>query len=87
WLRDLYLAFFDASVLIAPEYLLLSLALAYVLYRLRGVGTGFWAWALPARIWKHPSHKVDVQLFVIGRLLVFVGLFNRPITNSCTSTL
>ena len=77
WLRDLYLAFFDASVLIAPEYLLLSLALAYVLYRLRGVGTGFWAWALPARIWKHPSHKVDVQLFVIGRLLVFVGLFNR----------
>ncbi|MEM6759992.1 MAG: sterol desaturase family protein [Pseudomonadota bacterium] len=84
-LHNLYTAFFGADVLIAPEYLLLSLGLAFVLYRSRSVEGGFWAWALPKRIWRHPSHRVDMQLFIIGRLLVFVGLFNKISVTTLTA--
>lgn len=75
--RDLYLAFLSAEVLLAPEYLVITLIFAYALWIWRRPGAGFWAWALPRAIWRHRSTRLDLQLFVIGRVLVWVGALTR----------
>ncbi|WP_417270556.1 sterol desaturase family protein [Celeribacter sp.] len=77
----LYQALFSAHVLIAPEYIVATLIVVWLYYRLelrRGRATrGFWAWATPARIWRHASTRLDMQLFVIGRGMVALGIFGR----------
>ncbi|RFP87171.1 fatty acid hydroxylase family protein [Rhodobacteraceae bacterium 63075] len=81
WLRDLYASFFGSDVFVAPEYLLFSLPIAWVIYRVhrrRGRASGgFWQWLIPRRIYLHRSHMLDLKLFVLGRLMVFLGLFAR----------
>ncbi|MBI1418151.1 MAG: fatty acid hydroxylase [Limimaricola sp.] len=73
----LYRSFFGSSVEVAPEYLLLSLPIAWLAYKLGRRSGGFWRWLLPRRIYAHPSHRLDLVLFVIGRLLAFSGIFTR----------
>lgn len=77
----LYDLFLPPSTLLAPEYLLVTLGIVYLFYRLekrRGrVAEGFWAWAMPKRIWRHRSTRLDVELFVLGRILTGLGLFAR----------
>ena len=76
-LYDLYASFFGAGVVVAPEYLLLCLPIAWVIYRVMKPGTRFWRWLLPREVYLHRSHMLDLKLFVIGRLMVFSGLFGR----------
>ena len=76
-LYDLYTSFFGASVVVAPEYLLLSLPIAWVLFRLMKPGGRFWRWLLPREVYFHRSHLLDLKLFAIGRLMVFSGLLGR----------
>ncbi len=73
----IYTTFFGAGVIIAPEYLLCALLIAYVIYRLRRTGGGFWAWVAPKSIYAHTSHRLDIKLFVLGRLLTLFGVFNK----------
>ncbi|WIY23420.1 sterol desaturase family protein [Parasedimentitalea psychrophila] len=76
-LSDLYINFFGASVAVAPEFLLLSILAAWIIYRLRRQTNGFWTWLLPKEIYTHESHWLDLKLFAIGRLAAFSGFFGR----------
>ncbi|NRB18989.1 MAG: sterol desaturase family protein [Rhodobacteraceae bacterium] len=76
-LSDLYINFFGASVAVAPEFLLLSILAAWIIYRLRRQTNGFWTWLLPKEIYTHESHWLDLKLFAMGRLAAFSGLFGR----------
>lgn len=75
--RDLYLAFLSAEVLLAPEYLLVTLIIAFGIWLWRRPGVGFWAWATPRAIWGHRSTRLDLQLFVIGRAMIWAGALTR----------
>ena len=76
-LSDLYVSFFGASVAVAPEFLILSVLLAWIIYRFRKQAGGFWKWLLPKEIYTHDSHWLDLKLFAVGRLAAFSGLFGR----------
>ncbi|WP_417242858.1 sterol desaturase family protein [Celeribacter sp.] len=80
-LSDLYHALFSSHVLLAPKYIVVTLAIMWLFYRLqvrRGrMAQGFWAWATPARIWRHRSTRLDIELFVIGRVMVAFDIFGR----------
>ncbi len=58
-----------------PLYLLSTLLIAFVIHRRRRVDAAFLAWLMPRTIWTHPSHLVDIKLFVFSKLLSVIGLF------------
>ncbi|MGE0153724.1 MAG: sterol desaturase family protein [Reyranellaceae bacterium] len=64
---------------LSPIYLLVMLAIAFVLWRLgqREPGQGFWRWLFPRSVYFHRSHGVDIKLFLFGRLFGALGLLNR----------
>jgi sterol desaturase/sphingolipid hydroxylase (fatty acid hydroxylase superfamily) len=70
-----YEVLFGPGLVTAPAYLTLAGLAAWAVHRRRGEGRGFWRWLLPERIWRHPSHLIDLQLFVLGRLLAVLGIF------------
>jgi sterol desaturase/sphingolipid hydroxylase (fatty acid hydroxylase superfamily) len=73
-IRFVYEVLFGLGLVTAPAYLGVAALVAWVVYRRRGRGEGFWRWLVPARIWGHPSHLVDLQLFVLGRILAVLGV-------------
>lgn len=74
-IRFVYEVLFGPGLVTAPAYLALAGLAAWAVWRWRGGSQGFWRWLLPARIWGHPSHWIDLQLFVLGRILAVLGLF------------
>jgi sterol desaturase/sphingolipid hydroxylase (fatty acid hydroxylase superfamily) len=74
-IRYVYEVLFGPGLVTAPAYLALAGLVAWGVYRRRGGAQGFWRWLLPARIWGHPSHWIDLQLFVLGRILAVLGVF------------
>jgi len=58
-----------------PYYVPGMILLAYVVYRRQSQGGGFLRWLFPREVYFHKSHLVDIQLFVIGRLLKLFGVF------------
>ena len=86
-IAEIYKGFFDASVIVAPEYLLLSLPIAWVIYRLSRPSGGFWRWLLPREVYLHRSHGVDLVMFVIGRLMLIFGLAGRVSVITATAAL
>lgn len=77
WAENLYQAFFGSDVMVSPFYLLGFVAVALVVYLYRQEKTGFIAWLLPRRIWTHKSTRLDIILFVMGRLMAAFGLLSR----------
>ncbi len=75
-IRFVYDVLFGPGLVTAPVYLALAGVAAWLVYRRRGNGEGFWRWLLPVRIWGHPSHWIDLQLFVLGRILAVLGMFS-----------
>lgn len=74
--RFVYEVLFGPGLVTAPAYLALAALAAWWVHRKRGEGQGFWRWLLPARIWSHPSHFIDLQLFLLGRILAVLGVFS-----------
>ena len=74
-IRYVYEVLFGPGLVTAPAYLALAGLVAWGVYLRRGEGQGFWRWLLPARIWGHPSHWIDLQLFVLGRIMAVLGVF------------
>ena len=75
-IRFVYEVLFGPGLVTAPAYLALAGLGAWLVWRRQGRGQGFWRWLLPARIWGHPSHLIDLQLFVLGRILAVFGVFS-----------
>lgn len=60
-----------------PLYLPGMILLAYVIYRKEQRSEGFLKWLFPRRMYLHKSHLVDIQLFIFGRLLSLLGIFQK----------
>jgi sterol desaturase/sphingolipid hydroxylase (fatty acid hydroxylase superfamily) len=58
---------------LAPIFLLTTVVLVFALWLLRRPGSGFLRWAFPREVWFHPSHWVDVKVFLLGRFLTFLS--------------
>ena len=57
---------------------LVMIEIAFVVYRMATTaGVGFLAWLFLRSVYFHPSHWVDIKLFVFGRLFGALGLVNR----------
>lgn len=41
-----------------------------------GPGSGFWRWLFPRDVYLHPSHIVDLKIFIFGRLLAVTKVLN-----------
>lgn len=67
--------FAGASVRISPAYILVTVLIAFIIFRARRTEGRFLAWLLPKRILFHRSHWIDFQLFLTGRVLTATGVF------------
>ena len=56
--------------LLAPVFLVSTLVIAFVIWLVRRPGVGFLRWALPREVWFHPSHRVDLKVLVLSRILI-----------------
>ena len=76
-IADLLQEFLTTDIRFHPVYLLPFLMIALLLYWVQGKSQkGFWAWLFPKEIYFHPSHFVDLKLFIVGRLLGVFKFFN-----------
>ncbi|WP_193221965.1 sterol desaturase family protein [Amylibacter sp. SFDW26] len=78
-LYDIYVRFFGSSTVIAPEYILITLLIAFIVYKSKAIQTGFWTWAVPKHIYTHSSTFLDIKLFFIGKFLSIFGLLNKVV--------
>lgn len=62
---------------LAPIYVLSCVVIAYTIWRLRGRSKPFWAWAFPKEIYFHRSSWVDLQIYLVGRIVAVSGLVGR----------
>ena len=71
--------FFNAEIRFHPVYLIPFLVIAFILYRLSSLEenrVSFFAWLFPKEIYTHASHWVDIKLFLLGRVIAFLKIFN-----------
>lgn len=73
-LADLYDLLFGPALVVAPGYLAVAVAVAWIVYLRQGRTGGFRQWLLPKRIWLHRSHLIDVELFLLSRVMAAFGL-------------
>ncbi|WP_299205678.1 sterol desaturase family protein [uncultured Tateyamaria sp.] len=66
---------FDWNSRLALLYLCLTVALVYVIWRVRGRPTSFTAFLLPRDVYTHKSNLVDIQIFLFNKLLTVSGFF------------
>ncbi len=77
WFIRVYTDFFGSDVAVAPEYLIVFIITAFGVWIWQGRKGGFWRWLFPKDIWRHKSHRIDIWLFILGRVMVAAGLFGR----------
>lgn len=68
-----------------PLYLPGMILLAFYIYRKEKQSGSFLSWLFPAKMYLHKSHMVDIQLFVFGRILSLLGLFQKVAIMSVVS--
>ena len=77
--------FIGAGVRISPVYLLVTVLIAYAVFRARRIGGGFFAWLLPKTIVFHRSHITDIKLYAVGRLLSWAGVLGSVSLTALTA--
>lgn len=77
WLTNLYIDFFGSDVAVAPEYLIVFILTGFGVWLWQGRKGGFWRWLFPKGVWTHRSHRIDLWLFVLGRIMVAAGVMGR----------
>lgn len=78
---------FNAQLRLAPAYLATFAAIAFLIWWVRGRPGRFLAWLLPRQIYLHRSHLVDIQVFIVGRLVAATGLFTKVAFPATVATL
>ncbi len=68
-----------------PLYLPGMILLAFYIYRKEKRSGSFLRWLFPAQMYLHKSHMVDIQLFVVSRVLNLLGLFQKIAIMSAVS--
>ena len=77
--------FGDWNLRIMPVYLATTFLIAFGVYlwQERSASVpGFLRWFVPASIYAHPSHIIDLKLFVVGRVFALIGIFNFVIIST-----
>ncbi|GKY89323.1 sterol desaturase family protein [Sinisalibacter aestuarii] len=57
-----------------PVYLLVTIVIAFAIYRVRRVEQSFISWLLPKSVYFHASHIVDLKVFVVNRMFAAAGI-------------
>jgi len=86
-LRTILDAFIGQSTRFVPLYLIATLLICAVIYYARRQGGGFWKFVFPRSVWRHRSHMTDIKLWLLGRLLTVLGLFNAVAFTTATAAL
>jgi len=73
---DVLATFFGPSQRLFPAYILAMVALCMILHWRRGITGSFFGWLFPKSTYLHPSHIVDVKLFVVNRAIAWLGFLN-----------
>ncbi|WP_297769081.1 sterol desaturase family protein [uncultured Roseovarius sp.] len=58
-----------------PVYLLITVLIAYAVFRRQAGGGSFLKWLLPRSIYFHASHIVDLKIFCLNRIIAILGVF------------
>ena len=77
--------FGDWNLRIMPVYLASTVLIAFgvFVWQQRSASVpGFLRWFVPADIYLHPSHIIDLKLFVVGRVFALIGIFNFVIIST-----
>lgn len=61
---------------LSPLNLMATLALCLILWRMRRPAVSFLAWVFPARVYRNPSFRLDVKLYLLGVSLSLVVVVN-----------
>ena len=77
WLVSIYVAFFGAESVVAPEYLVMFVLILAVVFVVRREKGSFWAWAFPRDVWLTRTAFADLSFFTFNRVLGLLGLFSR----------
>ena len=70
-----------------PLYIVSMLMICFVIYRRSRVKGSFFRWVFPSEIYNHKSHWVDIKLFLMGRLLALMGVFNAVVASALVATM
>lgn len=78
---------FGLNSRLAPAHLLATLALVYALWLWRRPGASFWAWALPARIYRGRAFRIEVWLYLLNYMVAAacLGLSATLTTGTATA--
>ncbi|MEE4155201.1 MAG: sterol desaturase family protein [Erythrobacter sp.] len=74
-LANLHAAFTSPTLRVFPIYLLVTFALGAAIHRYRKIKTPLLGWLVPRSIYLHPSHLVDLKIFLFGRIVAALGVF------------
>jgi sterol desaturase/sphingolipid hydroxylase (fatty acid hydroxylase superfamily) len=85
-LAEVYALLFGVTLVLSPAYLLPAVLVAWVVYRRQGLSGGFWRWLAPRRIWLHPSHLIDLQLFLVSRVFAAIGILGALTLTTVVAT-
>lgn len=58
-----------------PVYLMITVLIAYGVFRRQGEQGSFLKWLLPRSIYLHASHIVDLKIFCVNRVMAVLGVF------------
>lgn len=64
-----------------PVYLLITVLIAYGVFRRQAEQGSFLKWLLPGSIYLHASHIVDLKIFCLNRIIAVVGVFGFVMTS------
>lgn len=82
-LTDIVSALVGPDTRFHPLYILAAIVMAYGVYFVSRPRTSFRQWLLPREVWAHESTRLDIKLFIVGRVLSLFGAFNQfAITNA-----
>ena len=70
--------FFSTEIRFHPVYLLPFFIIALILYLFSKSEekNGFFKWLFPKEVYFHPSHLVDIKLFIVGRIIFLTKILN-----------
>lgn len=83
-IQDFFIPYFNAiNIFTNTElrffagYLIAMVVIGFFLYRKANEQSGFFSWLFPKSMYLHASTLTDIKLFLFGRILTVVGVFNN----------
>ncbi len=75
-----------AGARIWPMYLIITVLICFAIFQRSNARGTFLGWLFPKSIYLHRSNLVDINLFVVGRIMAFVGVLKSVTLTTLTAT-